>query len=196
MNWAALARRCRDLSSTSQWRWLMVLLALTAATAIDACWRGTRLMETLQSLRAVEAAAEHAEATQTASLGPPQPHADLTSLLPSAPIPEPDLLRAIQRAAQGAQVDVLSQSLSRQAPSPQQLGRQEVSLNLRGSYPAIKTLLRELVHRWPGATISSIKLQRDSTASQQNAPGALDATVHLVVWSAPASGSSSLTATH
>ncbi len=191
MDWDARRRPTRELSSSAQWRWLLVLLAITAAIVAAAGWRGAHQLETLQTLRAAAVEVERQGTSQTSSTDSTLPTSDLTSLLQRSPIPEPDMLRAIQRAAQSAQVDVISQTLTRQAPSSQQLGRHEIALNLRGSYPAIKTLLRELVLRWRGTTVNSIRLQRESAPSPQGNPGALDATVLLVFWVAPSSLTSS-----
>jgi Type II secretion system (T2SS), protein M subtype b len=67
------------------------------------------------------------------------------------------MLAEIDRATLAAGVSLLSTSVAVRAPGPDSLGRLDVTAHLRGPYPKVKQVLKEVLQRFPNTTLSSLR---------------------------------------
>lgn len=139
-----------------------------------ACHQGHSASIDLQALRAQAVFAAEGTAPAVA----PQIQTDFTAALGVAQPPTRFLL-AIERATQEAGVLIAGTSVTEHAATSGELGRQEFTLILKGSYEGTKQVVGELAARFGGMTVRAMRLRKD--------PGAqlLESTVVLSLWSAP-----------
>jgi hypothetical protein len=83
------------------------------------------------------------------------------------------LVRELQSAGEGLGVTVVAVTSSARAAMPQSLGRVDMTLTLRGRYPALKQSLADLLSRHPAAVLQHLTLRRLSTSGDVEAQWAL-----------------------
>jgi hypothetical protein len=152
------------------------LLACTvafSATAAAGWWTTAAHERTLTELApALVAARSNAQPVAEA-----RPDADFTAALP----PQAAATRfvaALTQAAQNAGVAMESVAVSEQAPTAGALGRQSFTLSLRGSYPAIKRVLGEVLPTSAG--VSRLRMQYDDVSAT------VQTEMQVSLWSAAA----------
>jgi hypothetical protein len=107
------------------------------------------------------------------------PLMDFTSRLPDYADVAP-LVAELQLVGAASGV-VLQEVQSHSSPATeQQLAQTELNVQLRGTYPAIKAVLREVQARYPHTTVRRLALRRNATAQD------IQADVALVLWARPA----------
>jgi Type II secretion system (T2SS), protein M subtype b len=67
------------------------------------------------------------------------------------------MLAEFDRATLSAGVALLSTSVAVRAPGLDSLGRLDVTARLRGPYPAVKQVLKEVLERFPNTTFGSLR---------------------------------------
>lgn len=152
-----------------------VVLASAIGAGFWAYHLGRSASIDLQALRAQAMSATEGAASAVA---PQVFQADFTAALGAAK-PPTRFLSALERATQDAGVVIAGTSVTEHAATPGELGRQEFTLILRGSYEGTKQVVGELAARFGGMTVRTMRMRQD--------PGArlLESTVVLSVWSAP-----------
>jgi Type II secretion system (T2SS), protein M subtype b len=120
-----------------------------------------------------------------ASLSIDQSAGDFTRTL-AAGDPTSAFLLEIDRAAQAAKLSFVSSTIAPASVAAGQLRRTEITVRLRGSYPALKQVFKEVLERFPHATVTLLRL---STAGAGTAPDATQGTAEAVwvvsLWSTP-----------
>jgi hypothetical protein len=67
------------------------------------------------------------------------------------------MLAEFDRATLAAGVSLLSTSVAVRAPALDSLGHLDVTARLRGPYPTVKQVLKEVLERFPNTTLSSLR---------------------------------------
>lgn len=116
---------------------------------------------------------------------------DFVTSLPSIDLHKPFLLE-VDRAAQAANVAFVSSTITPASVATGQLRRTEITVRLRGGYPALKQVFKEVLERFPHATVSRVRMNTSSPgaggAPDAVAPGAAAEAVWVVsLWSVPLS---------
>lgn len=159
---------------------MAVVATLIACTVIaGAAVFGERITRQLASPRYLaESSAQVGEGVPSA-----KSETDFTRALPSADPHKPALLE-IDRAAKAAGVAFLSSTIATPNAAAGQLLRTEITARLRGTYPALKQVIKEVLERFPQATVSRLRLSGGIGAAEGGAQ--LEAVWLLSLWSAPA----------
>lgn len=85
----------------------------------------------------------------------------------------------LQRASAAEGAVFLTVLSTPHAPTGETLGRSELSVGLRGSYPQVKAILAQMLDRYPELIVQRLMLKRLST------PGELDARIDLLLLTGP-----------
>ena len=83
------------------------------------------------------------------------------------------LIAEVQRAGSAAGVTLGSVSTSRMPPSAQTMGRLDIALTLRGTHINLRTVLAELLDRYPGLVLQRLAFRRVAGPSNLEAQVAL-----------------------
>lgn len=124
----------------------------------------------------------HSRLSSASSLAVQNPPTDFAQQLPPALSAE-TVVRQFQQSSAQLGVILISVSAAPRDASVQTLGRAELSVTLRGSYPHLKTVLSESLDRFPGLVLQRMTLRR------QASPTELEARVELVLVTRPLSAS-------
>jgi Type II secretion system (T2SS), protein M subtype b len=171
--------------SAVRW-WLCAAAALAAVLVLGAgVWRWQVVQPQLASLQQqVDAArgqgSAHGDAgglLQTAALAAPS--GDFTAALPEVP-PAADVVQMLGKACADAGLVLASVQATRRAATPAQLGRTELTVVMRGPYPAARRVLDDVVQRYQALTVLRLRMRRATS------PQDLETAVTLSVWSRPA----------
>ena len=139
----------------------------------------TQIGEIQGQMKMRERAFEHELARSSFSA----PFADFVQRLPPAPDVRP-LLAELERSSSAAGGTLGGIQFQEHAAAIDQLARTEVTVLLRGTYPAHKQVILDTMARFHGATLAQWKSRRTSQS------GEVDATVVLSVWGAAANTAS------
>jgi len=101
-----------------------------------------------------------------------------------SPVTSTDLLQTLQRECLLAQALLQRFSLQPQPTPPTQLERTDYDVAVRGTYSAIKQVVKAVSDRYGQVTIQSLRLQR-MTAPAPGATAELEAQVRLTAWAKP-----------
>lgn len=149
----------------------LLLLFASFALARFQSARSVQADATLQSLRA--AAASDRPSINAAG-------SDFLATLSGARGSAEQAIATVDHTARALGVSLASVSTTRTEPTPQSLGRLELSITLRGSYTNLKQVIAETLDRFPAAVLQQLAFRRA-------APGTdLEAQVRLTLLSAPA----------
>ena len=112
--------------------------------------------------------------------------ADFITLLPASAFIDA-VVRDFQRFSNAAGVNFVSVDASGRDPTVRTLGRTELGVVIRGEYPKLKSVLGQVLDRYPNLVLQRLSLRR------LVAPADVEATVNLLMLSKPkpASGSGS-----
>ena len=130
------------------------------------------------------------QALLNASSAEPTPvqaqQADFTASLPASAFVDP-VVRDCQRFSSAAGVSFVSVDASGRDATVWTLGRAELGVVIRGEYPKLKSVLGQVLDRYPNLVLQRLSLRRLA------APADVEATVNLLMLSKPkpASGSGS-----
>jgi hypothetical protein len=116
--------------------------------------------------------------------------ADFVSALPKAMSTAP-LLAELDRASSSAGVVLMTTTVAARPPSLDSLGHLDLSARMQGTYPAVKQSLKEVLERFPNATLSSLRTSFATiTSGSGNAAGgavpSIEAATVIRLWVAPA----------
>jgi hypothetical protein len=103
------------------------------------------------------------------------PKGDFTQALPRA-ISMDAFVQTLQRSAQAFNAIMVSVSSEPRNETPLTLPRLNVSITLRGTYPALKSTLSEALSRYPNAVLQQVGFKRDTSM-----PGTEEATIQLAL---------------
>ena len=151
------------------------MLSSTVGLAFWAYVVGRSASNDLQALRTPATAnTEGAEVVD-------KPHIVQTDFTAALGVAKPStrFLSVLERASRSAGVEILATSVTEHAATPDELGRQEFNLILRGSYDGTKQVVAELAARFGGMTVRTMRMRHDPSAQL------LESTVVMSVWSAP-----------
>jgi hypothetical protein len=169
---ASLPSRVRCRLLWAAWTLVVGLSALAlAATAFIARERWHERIAVTEQI----AAAERVALPAAAATGAP---VDFTAALPVA-VDAERVVGELQRSAAAARVSLASLTVSHHPAAPDQLGRLDLDITLRGAYPDAKQVLVDVLGRFDAATLRSLRLRQEpglTTAEVQ---------VHMSVWSRP-----------
>lgn len=176
--------RFRQSFSPPRWFWAVVLSSLLAIFA-SVGYQGSqgRLQRTSTSVTEFHSQLDAASAEPTA-LSVQQ--TDFTTSLPGSAFIDP-VVRDFQRFSNAAGVNFVSVDASGRDPTVRTLGRAELGVVIRGEYPKLKSVLGQVLDRYPNLVLQRLSLRRLAT------PADVEATVNLLMLSKPkpASGSGS-----
>jgi hypothetical protein len=115
---------------------------------------------------------------------------DFVSALPKVVSTAP-LLAELDRASSSAGVVLMSTTVAARPPVLDSLGHLDVSARMRGTYPAVKQSLKEVLERFPNATLSSLRASFATiTLGAGDAAGgagpSIEAATVLRLWVTPA----------
>lgn len=96
-----------------------------------------------------------------------------------AAVPSADVVQEIQRACSQAGVTLATLQVQDRSSTLEQLGRIDFTLTLRGTYPATKQAIKQMVERFPNVTIKRLRMRRTPDAAE------VESAVMLSLWSAP-----------
>jgi len=133
-----------------------VLALLVAAGAIEARREG-RFAAHLDAVVARELQLRDVQVEQRLATEPP----DFVRRLPDVPATA-HVLRTLQRAAGAHGVRMDSLQTEEQPAADSALRRLDVSVTLHAGYPAVIAVLREVLERYPGATLRRLDIVRAS----------------------------------
>lgn len=158
--------------------WALLAVALVALAAGVVTWRAQSRESAALQAELIEATAQAAATVAAAKPAPAAQHADFTAVLPQT-APMDNLLRDTFRTAASVGVTVVSAEPQEAAmPVTNVLPHATLALRLAGPYEGIKTVLGELLARYPGLTVQQLRIQRTSG-------GAQEATLMLQQWLRP-----------
>jgi hypothetical protein len=168
-------------------RWgLCAAAALAAVLLLGAgAWRWQAVQPQLASLQQQLDAARgqgNAQAGAGVLLQPAAftvPGSDFTATLPEVP-PAADVVQMLGKACADAGLVLASVQATRRAATPTQLGRTELTVVMRGPYPAARRVLDDVVQRYQALTVLRLRMRRATS------PQDLETAVTLSVWSRPA----------
>jgi hypothetical protein len=107
-----------------------------------------------------------------------EPAVDFARSLPSA-VPMLQAVARVEEAARAEGLVIGKLAVSQRPASPDALGRAEVSIDMRGSYPAVKTMLRETLARHPSMSAAHLRIRSEPNAAT------VDASATLSIWTSP-----------
>jgi Type II secretion system (T2SS), protein M subtype b len=120
----------------------------------------------------------------TAPLSVDQSAGDFTHTL-AAGDPTSAFLLEIDRAAQAAKLSFVSSTIAPASVAAGQLRRTEITVRLRGSYPALKQVFKEVLERFPHTTVTLLRLSTTGAGAAPDATqGAAEAVWVVSLWSA------------
>lgn len=178
-------------------RWLVVVVTgflLAVAGQVAANKIHAALMRTefsLSTLQTRQATAQQSQPQQVSTLAASVPSSIPNDFVQSLParFDNDHLMAVIERARLDSGVVLASVQLGPRSQEAQQLSSADLSLSLKGAYPAIKSFLSDLSSRCPEITLSRLSLQRSSGAPE------IDAVVSLRAWARPVAQGLSATLT-
>lgn len=88
--------------------------------------------------------------------------------------------RILIQAAHSTGVSVLSLTNVQTSPQKDRLGNDEIQVTVRGPYPNVKLLLKDVIDRSPTSTVLRLSIQRLDGAAPL-----VEASVSLALWSRP-----------
>jgi len=103
------------------------------------------------------------------------PQSDFTQSLPKA-ISMDGFVQTLQRSAQAFNASMISVSSEPRNQTPTTLPKLNVSITLRGTYPALKSTLSEALSRYANAVVQQIAFKRDAAL-----PGSEEMTIQLAL---------------
>jgi len=163
-------------------RWLAASGAMLALALTASVWR-VSLDRQAHDL-ATSIASVHQQLSAASAEGTsPTPELDFAQGLPEASSIDA-IVRELQRSSADVGAAFVSVSSTPRAPTPQTLGRTELSVSLRGAYPKLKTVLAQTLDRFPYLVVQRLTLRRMA------APVDLEARVDLVLLARPAAAAS------
>jgi hypothetical protein len=133
-------------------------LALLAGTVLAHEWLRTLRRDeaaTASDLRFRLAAARKLATPASA------PTRDFTQSLPAS-VSVDKLVQTLQDSAQSFNVTLVNVSSEPRVETAQTLPRLEVSIALKGAYPALKSTLAEALDRFPSAVIEQVEIRREA----------------------------------
>jgi len=145
-----------------------------------AWWRAVMQAKAAQAQAIAEAALQAARASEPAVTA--QNLGDFTARLPSTLNTEPTLAK-LQRSCTQADVKLLGVQVQHRAGTAEQLARAELSVSLRGRYPAIKQVLGETLSQQANLTLHRLSIR--ALADGAAPPGEVEASMQLTLWGAP-----------
>jgi len=163
-------------------RWVAmsgVMLALASAASVYRLGLDRQEHDLATSITSLR---QQLNAAVTEGAGP-TPEPDFAQALPEA-TPIDAIVRELQRSSADAGSAFVSVSSTPRAPTPQTLGRTELSVSLRGAYPKLKTVLAQTLDRFPHLVVQRLTLRRMA------APVDLEAHVDLVLLARPVAAAS------
>ncbi len=166
------ARLPRALGSVWALWWL---LAAAAVLALALGWRAGTAAQAQATATAV--ALKDLQAVPAQGMVPAPAPDFAVSLGPA--LPSSRFLAALDRAARDAGVSVVSVVVSERAATANELGRQQFALVLKGSYAGTKQVLAELLARFSGAGVQSMRMRFDPASNT------IETSATLALWSAP-----------
>jgi len=137
---------------------------------------GSRLATLRAQLGQLRGQASAADAPSPAGITPAA--RDFTASLPSIP-PVADVVQRLSRACADAGVALAGVQATHRPAGIAQLGRTELTVLVRGSYPGARTALDAVLQRYPSLTLQRLRMRR--TAS----PTELETSATLSVWGRP-----------
>lgn len=148
-------------------------MLLGVASLAGSAWWMLRLQDEL-----VAAELHRPSVPAPVSAAPSTAGPDFTASLGRS-MPESRILAIVDSSVKLAGVELLSTAVIEHAATPVELGRQEITLGMRGPYGATKHVLAELHDRVPGAAIKRLRMQSDAALV-----GQVNTSLVLSVWSA------------
>lgn len=173
------------LQGAGRWAaWVAALSLLTLALSVV-------LVANRHAQQARVELESHLNVARSPTQGPAKPvdsePVDFVRALGAA-VPSANVVHEIQRACSQAGVTLATLQLQERLPTLEQLGRIDFTLTLRGTYPATKQAIKQMVERFPSVTVKRLRMQRTPDAAE------VESAVMLSLWSAPLLPSASATA--
>jgi hypothetical protein len=140
------------------------VIALLAGLAL--AWQAHRQAEVLGARVARGEALRAASLASAREAEPP----DAITTLPPAPTVAA-IMQTMQRTADAVNARVVSLQAEQHAPTALELGRLDLVVSIKAPYPAILTVLREVLDRYPGATLRQLSLAHAPATATATAPG-------------------------
>ena len=177
-----------DGNSLRSWRWnvqrwwltggaQMVAVGAAAPLFVIAVWLAHAAWQTRAARDALESQLTTLRSASPIALPTePQRQADFTTRLPSV-VDTAQALEVVQDAAARAGVVVVSAQVQDSAPTPERLGRVELTILARGNYANVKQWLSEIATRLPMSTVPRLQLQRSEASPE------VEARVGVTLWS-------------
>ena len=103
---------------------------------------------------------------------------DFTATL-GAPLAAAQLVQELQRACVQANATLAGVQATERRATRDELGRLDLVVSLRGSYPNTKQVLKQVVERFPGVTVQRLRMRRNASSSDT------ETSVTLSAWSPP-----------
>ncbi|NKI97730.1 hypothetical protein FHT26_005701 [Rhizobacter sp. SG703] len=156
--------------------WALSVFAGLAAVAASSAWIYLQQRQLADARRGLVAL--QARPAPPAPSAPTEPEADFARRLP----PETNTatwVNDLQRAAAQLGVTVVSVTDAPRTATPTLLGRHDLQLTLRGAYPQIKLVLKELLDRHAGSSVNRLNFRTMTN------PGDVEASVSVTRWSRP-----------
>jgi hypothetical protein len=171
--------------------WLWGLLCVSVLTASAIVWHSGATSGWAFAVNAPAAAlVGGADKVDFADNQGQEVQADFVSALPKVVSTAP-LLAELDRASSSAGVVLMSTTVAARPPTLDSLGHLDVSARMQGAYPAVKQCLKEVLERFPNATLSSLRASFATiTSGAGNAAGgagpSIEAATVLRLWVTPA----------
>lgn len=177
-------RLFRQTFSLPLWFWAVALSSLLVIFASDWCQRSQDRAERASILFTGFQTLLNAVSAEPTAVQAQQ--ADFTISLPASAFIDP-VVRDFQRFSSAARVNFVSVDASVRDATGRTLGRAELGVVIRGEYPKLKSVLGQVLDRYPNLVLQRLSLRRLA------APADVEATVNLLMLSKPkpASGSGS-----
>ena len=170
------------------WVWTTASIgAVFLAISASLVWQRTA-SESQTLHQQIEALKLSSSASTAQPVGAPTP-SDFTHHLPSTLDVQP-VVTQLQRSCAQAGIELASVQVQQQSPATDRLARTELNITLRGGYPAIKTVLAEVIGRYSNMSLRRLSM-RSSPQGQPTKPET-ETTVFLVLWGGPASPAQNL----
>ena len=106
---------------------------------------------------------------------------DFTAALPDTP-PVAEVVQRLSRACADAGVALAGVQAAHRPATIAQLGRTELTVLVRGSYPGARAALDAVLQRYPSLTLQRLRMRRTSS------PTELETSATLSVWGRPVAG--------
>ena len=133
----------------------------------------------------IEALKLSSSARTTQPVVAPTP-SDFTHHLPSTLDVQP-VVTQLQRSCAQAGIELASVQIQQQAATADRLSRTELNITLRGNYPAIKTVLAEVMGRYPNMSLRRLNMRSSAPGQPTNTANTeTETTAVLALWGAPA----------